>query len=188
MCPRSLRPWMGKDVIGSVGRASARRSRRGGPRLALPRRGTNDAKPAAGARPPGVDPGRRDRGRSREFLADHHPARVAEVVEDLGPGEGDAVFGLLEPRRAEVMSYLEPETQVRLVEAMPPSSAAELLHLMSHDERADLVNRLDEDRVDEILRQAGPRRARGHPPPGQLRAGHGRRGHDDRLRHPPARL
>ena len=89
-----------------------------------------------------------------EFLAEYHPARIGEVVEDLGPGEGDAIFGLLEPRtRADVMSYLEPESQVRLVEAMPPGSAAELLHLMSHDERADLVNRLDDDRVDEILRR-----------------------------------
>ncbi len=89
-----------------------------------------------------------------EFLAEYHPARIAEVVEDLGPGEGDAIFGLLEPRtRADVMSYLEPESQVRLVEAMPSGSAAELLHLMSHDERADLVNRLDDDRVDEILRR-----------------------------------
>src|SRR3954468_6229375 len=88
-----------------------------------------------------------------EFLAEYHPARIAEVVEDLGSGEGDAIFGLLEPRtRAEVMSYLEGETQVRLVEAMPAAAAAELLHLMSHDERADLVNRLDDERVDEILR------------------------------------
>ena len=90
----------------------------------------------------------------QEFLAEYHPARIAEVVEDLGTGEGDAVFNLLEPRtRAEVMSYLERETQVRLVEAMPPDAAAELMHLMSHDERADLVNRMDDDRVDEILRR-----------------------------------
>ncbi len=89
-----------------------------------------------------------------EFLAEYHPARVGELIEDLGEGEGDAVFRLLEPRaRADVMSYLEPETQVRLVEAMPPTEAADLLHLMSHDERADLANRLDEDRVDEILRR-----------------------------------
>src|SRR4051812_3478281 len=87
-----------------------------------------------------------------DFLAEYHPARVAEVIEDLGPGEGDAVFGLLEPRvRAEVMGYLESETQLRIVAAMTPADAAALLHLMSHDERADLVNRLDDERVDQIL-------------------------------------
>lgn len=87
-----------------------------------------------------------------EVLTEFHPARVAEIIEDLGPGEGDRMFGLPEPRhRAEVMSYLEPETQVRLVEAMAPDDAASLLHLMSHDERADLVKRLDDDRVDLIL-------------------------------------
>jgi magnesium transporter len=74
-------------------------------------------------------------------------------LEDLGPGAGDSVFELLEPRtRADVMSYLESDTQVRLVESMPPALSAQLLQLMSHDERADLVNRLDDDRVDEILR------------------------------------
>ena len=89
----------------------------------------------------------------RDFFADHHPAHVAEIIEDLGDEEGDTALGLLPDRlRAEVMSYLDPERQVRIVEAMPPAEAAALLHLMSHDDRADLVNRLDEDRVDQILR------------------------------------
>ena len=89
----------------------------------------------------------------RDFFSDYHPGRIAEVVEDLGPGEGDAIFGLLEPRtRANVVSYLDHETQVRLIEAMPSTEAAALLHLMSHDERADLVNRLDDDQADGILR------------------------------------
>jgi magnesium transporter len=89
----------------------------------------------------------------RDFLADYHPGRVAEVIEDLGPGEGDTLLGLLEARsRAEVITYLEPESQVRIVEGMPPTDAAALLHLMSHDERADLVRRLDDEKADSILR------------------------------------
>ena len=89
----------------------------------------------------------------REFLADHHPGHVAEIIEDLGESEGDTALMLLPDRtRAEVMSYVEPERQVRVVEGMPPAEAASLLHLMSHDDRAHLVNRLDEDRADEILR------------------------------------
>ena len=88
----------------------------------------------------------------REFLTDHHPAHVAEMVEDLEPDEGDSLLGLLAPRvRAEVLSYLDTDHQVRTVERMNPNDAAALLHLMSHDERADLVNRLDEERVDRIL-------------------------------------
>ncbi len=88
-----------------------------------------------------------------EFLADHHPAHVAEIIDDLGDDEGDAALGLLPDRtRAEVMSYVGPDRQVRVVEAMAPADAAALLHLMSHDDRAHLVNRLDEDRVDGILR------------------------------------
>lgn len=88
----------------------------------------------------------------QDFFGDLHPAHIAEVIEDLEPDEGDTIHGLLPPRaRAEVMSYLDADRQVRTVEAMSPDEAAVLLHLMSHDERADLVNRLDEDRVDQIL-------------------------------------
>lgn len=88
----------------------------------------------------------------REFLEDQHPGRVAEFIEDLPDGDGDAVFRVLAPReRAEVLSYFDTDEQSRLVEAMPPKEAAELLRVMSHDDRADLVNRLDEDFVDEVL-------------------------------------
>jgi magnesium transporter len=88
----------------------------------------------------------------RDFFADHHPGRVAEMMADLETAEGDALFGILPPRsRAEVLSYLDKDRQVRLVTAMPPKESAELLHLMSHDERAALVTRLDEDVVDLVL-------------------------------------
>lgn len=88
----------------------------------------------------------------RDFLTDHHPAHVAEMVDDLGPDEGDLLLGLLAPRvRAEVLGYLDRDHQARTVERMSPPEAAALLHLMPHDERADLVNRLDEERVDLIL-------------------------------------
>lgn len=89
----------------------------------------------------------------RDFFGDHHPAGIAEMIEDMEPAEGDAIIGVLEPRlRAEVISYLDGEHQVRLVEAMPPPEAGELLRFMPHDDRADLVNRLDEDHAAEILR------------------------------------
>ena len=89
----------------------------------------------------------------REFFAEQHPAHVAEMIEDLGDVEGDAVLGLLADRdAAAVMSYVGTDRQVRVVEAMPTELAAGLFHLMSHDDRADLVNELDEDRVDRILR------------------------------------
>ena len=89
----------------------------------------------------------------RDFFAEHHPAHVAEIIEDFEPAEGDTILGLLPDRlRSAVMSYVDPERQVRFVESMPAVDAAALLHLMSHDDRADLVNYLDEDRVDQILR------------------------------------
>lgn len=88
----------------------------------------------------------------RDFVAEHHPGRVAELIEDLEEGDGDTLFRVLPARnRADVLSYLEPDRQVKLVEVMPAPEAAELLHVMSHDERADLVNRLDEDVLDPVL-------------------------------------
>ena len=88
----------------------------------------------------------------RDFFAEHHPRRLAEIIEDLETDDGDALFRILPPRnRADVFSYLDEDRQLRLVEAMPPKESAELLHLMSHDERADLVNRLGEDVVDPVL-------------------------------------
>lgn len=90
----------------------------------------------------------------RDFLADHHPARIAELVEDLDPSEGDAILAGLEPRvSAEVMTYLDPDSQERIVQAMQPADAATLMQFMSHDDRADLVKRLDDDVVDQILRR-----------------------------------
>jgi len=87
-----------------------------------------------------------------DFLEESHPGRVAELIEDLEPEEGEVLFRALPPRcRAEATGFLDTETQTRLVSSMTPREAADLLHLMSHDERADLVKRLDEDFVDLVL-------------------------------------
>src|SRR3954447_9772779 len=63
----------------------------------------------------------------RDFFRDHHPAHVAEMIEDLEPAEGDTILGLLPSRtRAEVLSYLDAERQVHVIEAMSPTEAAAL--------------------------------------------------------------
>jgi magnesium transporter len=88
----------------------------------------------------------------RDFFADYHPGRVAEIIEDLESQDGDALFRILPPRnRAQVLSYLDNARQIGMVKVMQPQEVAELLHVMSHDERADLVNRLDEEVVDPVL-------------------------------------
>jgi magnesium transporter len=88
----------------------------------------------------------------RDFFSDHHPARVAEILDDFEPAEGEKLFDLLPTRlRASVLAYLEPDRQVRTVERLDPADAAAVLHVMPHDERADLVNKLDEEHVDRIL-------------------------------------
>ena len=55
-------------------------------------------------------------GALSEFLADHHPGHVAEIIEDLGDELGDEALRLLPDRmRAEVMSYVEPDRQVSAI-------------------------------------------------------------------------
>ena len=34
----------------------------------------------------------------RDFLAEHHPGRVAELIEDLETSEADSLFQILPPR------------------------------------------------------------------------------------------
>ncbi len=88
----------------------------------------------------------------RDFFSDHHPAQVAEILDDFEDDEGDKLLDLLPVRlRAEVLGYLDADHRVRTIERLAPGDAAALLHVMSHDERADLVKRLDEERVDRIL-------------------------------------
>ena len=83
------------------------------------------AKPAPGARPARADPERRSAA-LREFIEDQHPGRTAELIEDLEAKDGDALFRSSCPRdRAEVLTYLDTESQNRIVEAMPPEEAAE---------------------------------------------------------------
>ena len=95
-----------------------------------------------------------DHGALVEFLDEQHPARVAEILEDLGEDQGHAVFSMLPARsRAKVLSYQPADDQRRIVEGIDPGEAAELLRLMPHDDRADLVNRLDKERVETILRR-----------------------------------
>ncbi len=94
---------------------------------------------------------------ARDYLEEHHPAVIAELIADLDElesGRGRQALSLLEPRRrGDTLSYLEAESQVAIVTAYPPKDAAELLHFMPHDDRADLVGRLDEEVAEPILRQ-----------------------------------
>ncbi len=89
----------------------------------------------------------------REFLEEHHPAQIAEMIEDFEPEETRALLSMLEPRlRAEVFSYFPVDDQLETLERLPSELAAELLRFMPHDDRADLVNRLDEDASNQIMR------------------------------------
>ncbi len=89
-----------------------------------------------------------------DFFADYNAPRIAEMLEDFVPGEQVEILALLEHRqRGEVFSYLDLDTQVHLAETLPTDVIASVLQWMPHDDRAKLAYQLEEEQVDQILRQ-----------------------------------
>lgn len=93
-----------------------------------------------------------DQDALRDFFFGHHPAESAELLDDLEPAEVSFVIGLLEGREAaEVFTYLDAPLQDGVAETIDKTLFARLLTDMSHDERADLINRLTQERVEQIM-------------------------------------
>lgn len=88
----------------------------------------------------------------RDFFSGHHPADIAEMLDDLQPEEVRFVLGLLNGReRATVFSYLDAPLQDGVAGLMERTDLAALITFMSHDERADLIGRLPPERTEQIL-------------------------------------
>jgi len=90
----------------------------------------------------------------REFLEEHEPPVIAEMLADLPSERAQDALGMLDPRTAaQVFSYFDAEDQERALLGMPPERAAGLLQHMPHDDRADLVARFDDEVIEPILRR-----------------------------------
>jgi Mg/Co/Ni transporter MgtE len=82
-----------------------------------------------------------------------HPADLADIVEDLGPAEREAIFETIDSEvAAEALSEVEdPKMQASILEALEPEKAADIVEEMSPDEAADILNELEEETSEEIL-------------------------------------
>jgi sporulation protein YlmC with PRC-barrel domain len=85
-------------------------------------------------------------------LARLHPADLADIIEDLGRVERQAIVSTLDPETvAQALSEAEPEVQAAVVEQITPARAADLLEEMPPDEAADILGELTEERSEAVL-------------------------------------
>ena len=101
------------------------------------------------------DPQRRLRlNISHEKLEKIHPADLADIVEELGQAEREAIFESLDSEvAAEALSEVDPKMQASILESMEPEKAAEIVEEMSPDEAADVLSELEESTSEEILEE-----------------------------------
>ncbi|MBV8833276.1 MAG: magnesium transporter [Acidobacteriaceae bacterium] len=104
------------------------------------------------------DPQRRVRlNISNKLLENMHPADLADIVEDLGHEDRQALFSAMDNEAAaELLSEVDIDTQRGIVESLGPEKAAEILEEMEPSEAADLLNELEEERSEEILDEMEP--------------------------------
>jgi CBS domain-containing protein/sporulation protein YlmC with PRC-barrel domain len=105
-----------------------------------------------------ADPQRRLRlNISYSFLEALHPADIADIVEDLGPDEREAIFETIDEEVAgEALSEVDPDMQVSILEALEPEKAADIIEEMAPDEAADVLNELEDETAEEILDEMEP--------------------------------
>ncbi len=101
------------------------------------------------------DPQRRLKLRiQHDRLSQLHPADLADIVEELGPAEREALFETLDPNVvAQALEEVEPRIQVSILNSLDDDRAADILDEMAPDSAADLLNALDEQRSGEILEE-----------------------------------
>ncbi len=88
-------------------------------------------------------------------LEEMHPADLADIVEELGPAEREAIFETIDSEAAaDALSEMEdPKMQASVLEALEPEKAADIVQEMSPDEAADVLSELGDETSEEILEE-----------------------------------
>ena len=99
------------------------------------------------------DPQRRLRlNISNKLLEQMHPADLADIVEELGPEDRQAIFENMDREAAaEALAEVDPDIQASILESLEAEMAAEIVEEMSPDQAADVLADLDERASEEIL-------------------------------------
>ncbi len=104
------------------------------------------------------DPQRRLRlNISYDFLERMHPADIADIVEELGPDEREAIFEAIDEEvAADTLSEVEPDLQVSILESLDRDKAADIIEEMEPDEAVDVLKELRHETAGEILEEMDP--------------------------------
>lgn len=105
-----------------------------------------------------ADPQRRVRLNISNKLLEHmHPADLADIVENLGHEDRNAIFNTMDNETAaDLLSEVEPAIQSRILESLQTGRAADILEEMEPSEAADLLNDLEDERSEQILEEMQP--------------------------------
>ncbi len=85
------------------------------------------------------------------------PSDIAEILEDLAPGERDAVFSALpEETAAETLEEVDPKMQKALLQGLDSERAADILEEMDPGAAADVLAELSDEESEAILEEMEP--------------------------------
>jgi len=91
---------------------------------------------------------------TNDFLERMHPADIADIVEELGPEDREAIIASLDEEvAAEALSEVDPDMQASILEALETEKAADIMDEMDPGEAADVLAELQEERADEIMHE-----------------------------------
>jgi CBS domain-containing protein/sporulation protein YlmC with PRC-barrel domain len=104
------------------------------------------------------DPARRVRLKiGQERLAKLHPSDIADILEDLAPGEREAVFASLpEETAAETLEEVDPRMQKALLQGLDSERAADILEEMDPGAAADVLSEMTDEESEAILEEMEP--------------------------------
>jgi flagellar motility protein MotE (MotC chaperone)/sporulation protein YlmC with PRC-barrel domain len=133
-------------VQGLLPRAWIRRLQQRIPVSSIPWEFTNILEP---------DPHRRLRLNIKTNLLEKlHPADLADIVEELGPEDREAIFEAMEPEKAaEALSEVDLEIQASILESLETGKAVEILEEMTPADAAAAIAELNEETSAEILEE-----------------------------------
>jgi sporulation protein YlmC with PRC-barrel domain/CBS domain-containing protein len=101
------------------------------------------------------DPQRRLRlNISNRLLEGMHPADLADIVEELGPEDREAIFENIDSEvAADALTEIDPDIQASILESLETEKAAEIIEEMSPDHAADALAELEEETSEDILEE-----------------------------------
>jgi magnesium transporter len=104
------------------------------------------------------DPQRRVRlNISNQFLEKMHPADLADIVENLGYEDREALFSAMDNEAAaELLSEVDPDVKMRIFQSLETEKAAGILEEMEPTDAADVLHDLEGERTERILLEMSP--------------------------------